>query len=286
MEPSSKVNKNYALNVRGRLLDLSTPKVMGILNITPDSFYDGGKFRHIDKILSRVDQMICENVDIIDVGGASSRPAASLVSIEEEKGRVCPVIDQVKKHFPNTVISVDTYSAEVASSALNVGADIVNDITGGQDNQMFQLVAKNKIPYILMHMRGDSRNMHGLTQYEDIVKEICFYFATRIAKLRELGVIDVVIDPGFGFAKTLEQNYFILKHLNVFKLLDVPILAGISRKSMLYKLLESTPEKALNATTAAHIFCLKGGANILRVHDVKEAVETIRIYQYTHDITL
>ncbi|NKI33070.1 dihydropteroate synthase [Croceivirga thetidis] len=268
------------INCKGELLDLSQSKVMGILNLTPDSFYDGGRFIKEKELLHQVEKMLNEGASFIDIGGYSSRPGADDISIDEEKKRVLPVLEVVLKMFPETLISIDTFRSEVATECLEGGAAMVNDISGGSlDERMFEVVAKYQVPYIIMHMRGTPQTMKSMTDYDDLLKEIIYYFSEKIALANQLKINDVIIDPGFGFAKTVEQNYFLLKNLALLKNLDRPILAGLSRKSMLYKTLGISPEGALNSTTAANILALENGANILRVHDVKEAVECIKIHE-------
>ncbi|NOT75669.1 MAG: dihydropteroate synthase [Cyclobacteriaceae bacterium] len=251
---------------------------MGILNITPDSFYDGGKFADQNTILNQVRKMLEEGADFIDVGGYSSRPGAKNISVEEELGRVVPVIELITKNFPEAILSIDTFRSEVARKSIEAGASMINDISGGElDPKMFETVASLKVPYILMHMRGTPETMLTLTEYEDIIKEMVLYFQTKIRQLHLMGVKDIIIDPGFGFAKTIDQNFKILQHLNYFRILGQPILAGLSRKSMIWRTLETSSENALNGTTALNSIALVNGANILRVHDVKEAVECARL---------
>ncbi len=269
---------NKTLNIRGKLIDLSTPRVMGILNITPDSFYDGGKFVSNDFILAQVKKMLDEGADFIDVGGYSSRPGADDLSVDEEISRVVPVIDLITREYPGAVLSIDTFRASVAKEAIDAGACIVNDISGGElDLKMFETVASLKVPYILMHMRGTPQTMSKLAQYDDLIKDVVDYFQIKIRKLRELEVKDIIIDPGFGFAKTIDQNFELLSHLDYLKILGQPILAGLSRKSMIWKSLGTDAEGALNGTTALNAVALTKGASILRVHDVKEAVECQRL---------
>jgi dihydropteroate synthase len=268
------------INCKGRLTDLSSPKVMGILNCTPDSFFDGGKYRDEDQLLTQAGNMLAEGATFIDVGAYSSKPNAQFVSEEEELQRAVPVVELLVKHFPDVLISVDTFRAKVAEATINAGAAIVNDIAAGLlDENMIATVGKLKVPYIMMHMRGTPQTMIKLTQYEDIIQEMLLYFSRRIAEARKHGIDDIIIDPGFGFAKTLEQNYEVMNRLELFKIVDLPLLSGISRKSMIYKLLGSTPQEALNGTTALNMVSLMKGAKILRVHDVKEAVETVQIYE-------
>ncbi|GAA4071224.1 dihydropteroate synthase [Flavobacterium cheonanense] len=267
------------INCKGKLIDLSTPKVMGILNVTPNSFYDGGK--HIDEksILLQVEKMLLEGATFIDIGGYSSKPNAEFVSEEEELQRILPVVQKVLNEFPKTIISIDTFRSKVANETLESGAAMINDISAGNlDDAMLQTIANLQVPYIMMHMRGTPQTMQSMTQYENIVKEMIFYFSDRVAKARSLGINDLIIDPGFGFAKTLEQNFEVLNKLELFQMLELPLLAGVSRKSMIYKTLDTTAEFALNGTTSLNTISLMKGAKILRVHDVKEAVECVKLY--------
>jgi dihydropteroate synthase len=266
------------INCNSRLIDLNLPKVMGILNVTPNSFYDGGKHNEINSIMHQVDKMLSEGADFIDIGAYSSKPSAEFVSEEEEIKRLVPIIKELVDHFPSIVLSVDTFRANVAKVAVEHGAGIINDISAGLlDEKMLETVADLKVPYIMMHMRGNPQTMQTLTNYEDIVKEMIFYFSERIQKARSFGISDIVIDPGFGFAKTLEQNYEVLHKIELFSMLELPLLAGISRKSMIYKVLENSPQEALNGTSVLNTIALQKGAKILRVHDVKEAVECIKL---------
>ena len=266
------------VKIKGELINFSVPKIMGILNVTPDSFYDGGKYNSEKKILDQVEKMISSGADIIDVGGYSSRPGAKEISIENELSRVIPIIQLISKRFPNIIISVDTFRSTVADQAINSGAHIINDISGGNlDSNMFKTVSKLDVPYILMHMRGSPKNMMNNTNYDDILNEIKNYFSERISKARSEGVNDIIIDPGFGFSKTKEQNYKLMNRLEFLKEFKTPIVVGISRKSMIYKTLDTTPDKALNGSTILHTISLLKGANILRTHDVLEAVECVKI---------
>lgn len=274
------LNQRLTINCKGRLLNLKEPIIMGILNVTPDSFYDGGKYEDKIAIKEQVDKMLKEGATIIDIGGMSSRPGADIISLEEELQRVIPIIDLVATAFPEAIISVDTIRAEVAERAINSGAHIINDISAGRlDAKMYETVAKLGVPYILMHMKGKPKDMQEQTNYEDITRDILSFLTKEVEKLRELGVIDIIIDPGFGFGKTIQQNYTLLQKLNIFQLLDCLVLAGLSRKSMIYKLLGTSPDQALNGTTALHMVALQQGANILRVHDVKEAKEVIELWK-------
>lgn len=266
------------INCKGTLIDLSSPKVMGILNCTPDSFFDGGKYKDEQSLLTQAEKMVADGADFIDIGAYSSRPDAGFVAEEEELRRIVPVVEMLNKNFPEAILSIDTFRAKIAEACINAGAAIVNDISAGRlDENMLETVDRLKVPYIMMHMRGNPQTMQSLTQYDDIVSDMLFYFSERIAAARDHGIDDLIIDPGFGFAKTLEQNYEVLNKLELFKITGMPILAGLSRKSMIYKFLGTTPAEALNGTTALNTIALMKGANILRVHDVKEAVETVKL---------
>ncbi len=273
------------INCNGRLIDLSTPKVMGILNCTPDSFYDGGKYKSESQFLSQVEKMLSDGATFVDIGAYSSKPNAEFVSEEEELNRLLPVIELVLKSFPETIISVDTFRSKIAQNVIENGAAIINDISAGNlDENMLETVAKLQVPYIMMHMKGSPQTMQTLTQYDNICKEMLFYFSERVGKSRSLGINDIIIDPGFGFAKTLEQNYEVMQKLELFQMLELPLLVGISRKSMIYKTLETTAEKSLNGTTFLNAISLQKGATILRVHDVKEAVESVKLFNKLNQI--
>ena len=273
------------LNIRGKLYSLDTPKIMGILNITPDSFYDGGKYSNETEQLRRVEQMLKEGANFIDIGAQSSRPGATELGATAELKLLEPSIKSIRKHFPEAIISIDTWYSEVAKTAHNIGADMINDISGGQfDANMFETINKIQIPYILMHTGGKPSNMQDNPQYENVLKEVIFFMSKQIDKLNHIGVNDIIIDPGFGFGKTLDHNYELLKNLNYFSILEAPLLVGLSRKSMIYKALDNSPQEALNGTTALHFKALEGGANILRVHDVKEAKECINLYLQLNSI--
>ncbi|PZX94973.1 dihydropteroate synthase [Flavobacterium aquariorum] len=251
---------------------------MGILNITPNSFFDGGKYKNESELLVRVEKMLNEGADFIDVGAYSSKPNAEFVSEEEEILRIIPVVNLLQKHFPEIILSIDTFRAGVAKTCIENGAAIINDISAGKlDDKMLETIAKFQVPYIMMHMKGTPKTMQELTQYEDIIKEMLFYFSERIAVARSLGINDLIVDPGFGFAKTLEQNYAVMQKMELFQMLELPLLIGVSRKSMIYKTLETNAEMALNGTTVLNTIALTKGAKILRVHDVKEAVECVRL---------
>ena len=277
----NQINKKdlLSINCNGELISLSTPKVMGILNITPDSFYDGGRYKDTKSILIQVEAFLDQGATFIDIGAYSSRPGAAFVSEEEELKRITPVIDLILKSFPDCKISIDSFRSKVIQKCVEAGAVISNDISSGKlDPLMFETIAKLKVPYIMMHMKGTPQNMQKHTEYEDLVNDIYLYFSERINRANEHGIQDLILDPGFGFSKTLEQNYKVLNKLKVFKNLNYPILSGLSRKSMIYKTLESTSGEALNGTTALNMLALINGANILRVHDVKEAMECIKLF--------
>ncbi|SFE89456.1 dihydropteroate synthase [Thermoflexibacter ruber] len=266
------------LQVKGDLLDLSTPLVMGILNNTPDSFYDGGKYNNLKSISERAEKMLIEGATFLDIGGYSTRPNAEDISVKEELSRVLPVIKEINRLFPQSYISIDTFRAEVAKAAVQEGACIINDISGGQlDEKMFATVSQLQVPYILMHSRGTPQTMSQMTSYNHILEDLIFYFQDRLHTLKQLSCKDIIVDLGFGFAKTIEQNHFLLHHLPYFKVLNCPILVGVSRKSMIFKKLGIGSQEALNGTTALHALAVKNGASILRVHDVKEAIEVIKL---------
>ena len=269
------------INVKGQLMDVSEPRVMGILNVTPDSFYSESRLQTVEKIAARVVEIVDEGADFIDIGAYSSRPNADHVSLEEEMSRLRMGLEVITDVCPSIPISVDTFRADAARMCVEeYGAAIINDISAGEmDSRMFSTVAKLGVPYIIMHMKGTPQTMQQAPLYDNLLKEIFQYFARKIHQLHELGLKDLILDPGFGFGKTLEHNYELMECLEDFSLFDLPILVGISRKSMIYKLLDATPEDALNGTTALNTIALMKGANILRVHDVKEAVETVRIVQ-------
>jgi len=271
-------SSNKTLNLHGRLMDLGTPKVMGVLNVTPDSFYDGGRYTDESSILAQVEKMLSDGADVIDVGGYSTRPGAREISEEEELNRVANAIRTILKTFPDAVLSVDTFRSAVAKAAIREGASMINDISGGEmDKEMFDTVASLHIPFVLMHMRGTPQTMTHLSHYDNLMKDMTDYFHQKIHQLHQLGVTDIIIDPGFGFAKTPEQNFDILKNLNYLRILGKPVLAGLSRKSTIWRPLETTPEGSLNGTTVLNTVALLNGASFLRVHDVKEAVECIKL---------
>lgn len=264
------------INCKGTLVDLTSPKVMGILNLTPDSFYDGGKYKNEKAILKQTEKMLGEGASFIDMGAYSSRPGAQHVPEEEEKQRLLPVLELVLRHFPDAFFSIDTFRSTVARECLERGAAMINDISAGNlDENMFDIVAHFQVPYIAMHLKGTPQSMQKESIYEDVITDLLHYFSEKLQKGRAKKINDIIVDPGFGFAKTLEQNYHLLHHLELFQTLKKPLLIGLSRKSMIYKMLKSSPTEALNGSTALHSIALWKGAHILRVHDVKEAMECI-----------
>ena len=273
--------KSYSINLRGHLMDLCVPKVMGILNVTPDSFFSYSRYMSEDGILKRVGQIVDEGADILDVGACSTRPGIELVSEQEELIRLRLALHLIRKRWPDFPVSVDTFRAKVADVVVNdYGVDIINDISGGDmDSEMFTTVARLNVPYILMHMQGTPANMQVGPHYKNLMTEVCQFFSRKVADLRALGINDIILDPGYGFGKTVENNYELLRHLSEFELLDLPILVGISRKSMIYKYLGITVEQSLNGTTVLNTMALLGGAHFLRVHDVKEAIECVKLVQ-------
>lgn len=273
------------INCKGTLLNFDSPKVMGILNITPDSFFDGGNYKSDAEFLNQTEKMLQQGAAIIDVGAYSSRPDAKFVTEEEELQRLLPVLEQLVNHFPDAIFSIDTFRAKVADQALHTGATLINDISAGLlDDTMLEVVGKHKAPYIMMHMRGTPQTMKNLTQYHDIVKEMIYYFSERIAAANQHQISDIIIDPGFGFSKTIDQNYEVLQKLSLFQQFEYPVLAALSRKSMIYKFLEITPQQALNGTSVLHTLALLNGAQLLRAHDVKEAIETIKLVKQTYHV--
>lgn len=272
--------RKRTLNLGGKLVDLTVPSVMGILNITPDSFFKGSRVETITAALNRVEDFLESGANFIDVGAYSSRPGAIDITVEEELQRLIPVIENISKRFPEAMLSVDTFRSKVAKLAIEAGAHMVNDISAGSlDENMFQTIAALNVPYIIMHMKGTPQNMQELAQYSDISIEVSNYFSAKIAKLHALGVKDIIIDPGFGFAKSIDDNYELLQHLEDLQIFGLPILVGVSRKGMIHKFLNTKPAEALNGTTVVNTIALLKGANILRVHDVKEASECVRLVQ-------
>ncbi len=271
-------NSKLTINCAGKIIKLSTPVVMGVINLTPDSFYDGGKYKSNWDVIKQAEQFLYEGATIIDMGAASTRPGAEIVSPIEEQKRLLPALESVLKKFPAAIISIDTYNSSTARLAIENGAHIINDIFAGNlDAKMFETVAQFNVPYIMMHIKGTPVNMQKNPVYSDLVEDIIFYFSEKINKLQSLGVKDIIIDPGFGFGKTLEHNYELLNKLNYLKILELPLMVGLSRKSMVNKVLGITPEEALNGTTVLNTIALTKGADILRVHDVKEAAEAIKL---------
>jgi dihydropteroate synthase len=267
------------INCKGQLIDLSSPKVMGILNVTSNSFYDGGKYKDERSIIIQVEKMLSAGAAFIDIGAYSSKPNAEFVSERDETNRIYETVSLILKYFPEALLSIDTFRSEVAKAGIESGAAIINDISAaGLDPAMLEIIAKYNVPYIMMHMRGNPQTMQTLTSYTDVTKEILFYFSEKISLARSLRINDLIIDPGFGFAKTTDQNFEILNKLELFNILELPILAGVSRKSMIYKTLKNTPQEALNGTTVLNTIALTKGAKILRVHDVEEAVESIKLF--------
>lgn len=272
---------NRTINIKGELFSLDRPVVMGILNVTPDSFFAGSRKRTEAEIAMRIEEILAQGGDWIDIGGYSSRPDATPVTADEEMRRLELGLEILSRDYPSVPVSVDTFRADVARCCVEkYGVAMINDISAGElDPEMFRTVADLKVPYIMMHMRGTPQTMASLTDYTNLMDEIMLYFAEKVRQLRLMGVSDLILDPGFGFSKTLEQNYELMAHLREFGIFDLPILVGISRKRMIYQLLGGTPEESLNGTTALHTYALLNGADILRVHDVKEAVEVVRIVQ-------
>jgi dihydropteroate synthase len=285
MDKDTFFEKKLLINCGGKLLDLSVPRVMGILNITPDSFYDGGKYQNVEAIKERVITMYEEGADIIDLGACSTRPGAMEISEMEEWSRLSKALEIIRNLYSDVIISVDTSRSEIAKESVNrFGVDIINDVTSGNgDNLMFETIAKLQIPYIIMHMQGNPQTMQLKPEYENIIIEIISFLANKSEELKKIGVNDLIVDPGFGFGKTREQNYRILSHFSALKILDLPILAGISRKSMIHKELNISAEESLNGTTVLNTLALDRGATILRVHDVKEAKQTIKLFLKTRE---
>ncbi len=268
------------INCKGELVDLTVPKVMGILNLTPDSFYDGGKYKNESAVLKQVERMLNDGATFIDMGAYSSRPGAEHVSEDEEMKRMLPLLELTLKNFPETLVSIDTFRSKLAAACLDRGAAIINDISAGNlDPDMFDTVAKYQVPYIMMHLKGTPQSMQKEAQYDDLIKDLLFYFSKKTQRAKSKKINDIIIDPGFGFAKTTAQNYSLLSQLNLFQTLGCPILIGLSRKSMIYKILKSSAKEALNGTTALHTIALLKGVHILRAHDVKEAKECITLVE-------
>jgi dihydropteroate synthase len=277
--------KPYSLKIKNINYSITRPQVMGILNTTDDSFYDGGKYHTIDKALFRCEDMLHEGADIIDIGGQSTRPGADMITEDEEIRRTAPIIDAIIKRFPDCIISIDTFRAAVANHAVRAGAAIINDVSAGDDDDgMVKIVSRLQVPYIAMHKKGLPKTMQDQPHYNDVLQEVKLYLENKLIIYREAGIEEVVLDPGFGFGKTLDDNYHLLKHLEVFHTLNCPILVGVSRKSMVWKLLATEPSKALNGSTALHMLALAKGAHILRVHDVKEAIECVKIAEEMYKV--
>ena len=276
---SKNKNINLSINCNGKLVDLNTPKVMGVLNITPDSFYDGGRYKDAKSVLNQTEKLISEGATFLDIGAYSSRPGADFISENEELKRIVPVVELIQKNNPDVLISIDSFRAKVIRECVSAGAVISNDISAGKlDPDMIKTVGELGVPYIMMHMRGTPQTMKNHITYQNLINEIYAYFSKQIELARQHNITDIIIDPGFGFAKTLAQNYELLKQMEFFKNLNCPILTGVSRKSIIYKVLGCTANEALNGTTALNMVALMNGACILRVHDVKEAVECIKLF--------
>lgn len=277
---NTQIKNHFSLNCKGKLLSLNKPLVMGILNTTPDSFYDGGKYTTIDTAIARVEQILSEGGSIVDIGGYSSRPGAGIVSIDEEIKRVVPIIKKIIEKFPETIISIDTFRAKVALEAINAGATIINDISAGDDDpDMITLASNQKVPYIAMHKKGTPQNMQLNPKYEDVTVEVLDYFINKKKVLQNAGIIDIIVDPGFGFGKTTDNNFELLNNISAFKMLECPIMVGVSRKKLIYDTLKISKEESLNGTSVLNTFALLNGADILRVHDVKPAVEVIKLIE-------
>lgn len=273
-----------SLNIKGKIFDLSTPKVMGILNITPDSFYNKSRTTSVNDALRKTEQFLSKGASFIDIGGYSSRPGALDISADEELSRLIPIVEAINKNLPEAIISIDTFRAKVAHETINAGAHIINDISAGDmDAEMFSTVAKLQVPYIFMHMQGTPQNMQQNPYYENVVLDVIDYLANKVAQLKALHVNDIILDPGFGFGKTIEHNYQLLNHLEDLKIFKLPVLAGFSRKGMIHKVLGCTAEQALNGTTILNTIALQKGAQILRVHDVKEAIECVKLVKMLVD---
>jgi len=281
MDKDTFFNKKQNLRIKGNYLQLDVPKVAGILNVTPDSFYDGGRYTGKESIAAQVEKMISEGADIIDIGASSSRPGAKEISSAEEYRRLAETLQIIRTRWPRTIISVDTTKAEIAKKVIeNYQVDIINDISGGlADDDMFDIIATYQVPYVIMHMKGVPETMQQHAHYDDLIREVLGYFSERLQDARKKGIHDIIIDPGFGFAKTPEHNFQLLCHLSLFRILELPLMVGLSRKSLIYRTLNITPGESLNGSTALHTMALERGADILRVHDVKEAKQTIELFQ-------
>ena len=274
---------NLSLNIKGKLIDLKKPKIMGILNLSKDSFYDGGKYSSKDKALKQTEKMLNEGADIIDIGAFTSKPGSKLFSAEKEKQILFPILEILINNFPEKLFSIDTFRSEIAKNSIEIGASIINDISGGKfDKNMFEIIAKHKVPYVMMHMKGTPKTMQLNPEYKNVVIDVLNFFVNQIKIAQDIGVTDIIIDPGFGFGKSLNHNFELLKGLNLFKKISCPILIGLSRKSMIYNILNGNPNQSLNGTTILNTFALINGANIIRVHDVKEAKECITLCEYLY----
>ena len=272
------------INCNGKLMDFEVPKVMGILNCTPNSFYDGGKYKTEIDFLKQTEKMLIDGASIIDLGAYSTQPNADFVTEEEELNRILPVASSIIKHFPEVILSIDSFRSEVAKQCIENGATIINDVSAGfLDEKMFEVVGKYKVPYIMMHMKGTPQNMQKFTDYDDVMKDMMFYFSERIATAKSFGILDIILDPGFGFSKTLNQNYEVLNKLELLNEFNLPVLSALSRKSMIYKFLNTEPTEVLNGTTVLHTISLMKGAKLLRAHDVKEAVECVKLTQKIYE---
>jgi len=272
------------INCNGKLMDFEVPKVMGILNCTPNSFYDGGKYKTEIDFLKQTEKMLIDGASIIDLGAYSTQPNADFVTEEEELNRILPVASSIIKHFPEVILSIDSFRSEVAKQCIENGATIINDVSAGfLDKKMFEVVGKYKVPYIMMHMKGTPQNMQKFTDYDDVMKDMMFYFSERIATAKSFGIVDIILDPGFGFSKTLNQNYEVLNKLELLNEFNLPVLSALSRKSMIYKFLNTEPTEVLNGTTVLHTISLMKGAKLLRAHDVKEAVECVKLTQKIYE---
>ena len=274
---------NLSLNIKGKLIDFKTPKIMGILNISDDSFYDGNKYNSKSKALKQTEKMLNEGADIVDIGAFTSKPGSKLISVEKEKQILFPIIETLIYNFPDSLFSIDTFRSEIAKKSIEIGASIINDISGGKfDKNMFKVISRYKVPYIMMHIKGNPNTMQLNPKYENVVVEILNFFIKQSKKAYNNGITDIIIDPGFGFGKSLNHNYELLKSLNLFKEINCPVLIGLSRKSMIYNIINKNSDQALNGTTVLNTFGLMNGANIIRVHDVKEAKECISLWEYLH----
>ena len=274
---------NLSLNIKGKLIDLKKPKIMGILNLSKDSFYDGGMYSSKDKALKQTEKMLNEGADIIDIGAFTSKPGSKLFSAEKEKQILFPILEILINNFPEKLFSIDTFRSEIAKNSIEIGASIINDISGGKfDKNMFEIIAKHKVPYVMMHMKGTPKTMQLNPKYKNVVIDVLNFFVKQIKIAQNIGVTDIIIDPGFGFGKSLNHNFDLLKGLNLFKKINYPILIGLSRKSMIYNILNGNPNQSLNGTTILNTFALINGANIIRVHDVKEAKECITLCEYLY----